>query len=90
VKSDDGSGTISAIRVRGFAMPTDPSKWEMVDDAMVPILRRKTPAERLAMVFDMADFVRTMIQSHLTATHPDWTPERVRRETARRVSHGAV
>ncbi len=71
-------------------MPTDPRRWEMVDDAMAAILRQKTPAQRLAMVFDMAEFVRTMIQSNLAATHPDWTPERIQRETARRVSRGAV
>jgi Rv0078B-related antitoxin len=71
-------------------MPTNPSHWEMVDDAMAAILRQKTPAQRLAMVFDMADFVWTMIQSNLSATHPDWTLERIQHETARRVSHGAV
>ena len=71
-------------------MASNPSKWEMVDDAMAAILRRKTPAQRLAMVFDMADFVRTMIATNMAVEHPDWDPGRVQRETVRRVSHGAV
>lgn len=71
-------------------MRSDPSRWEMVDDAMVAILRRKTEAERLAIAFDMSRFVRRMIRANLVAEHPNWPPERVERETARRVSHGAV
>ena len=71
-------------------MPTDPSRWEMVDDAMAAILRQKTPAQRLAIAFGMWDFAKQMIRSVLRAEHPDWTPEQIKRETARRMSHGAV
>ena len=64
--------------------------WEMVDEAMADILRQKTPAQRLAIAFDMANFVQTMIKTNLGCQNPDWTPERIQRETARRISHGVV
>jgi Rv0078B-related antitoxin len=71
-------------------MAIDPSRWEMVDDAMAAILRRKTEAERLAIAFGMWDFAQQMIRANLRREHPDWTDEEVRRATARRMSHGAV
>jgi Rv0078B-related antitoxin len=71
-------------------MPADPSKWEMVDDAMAAILRRKSEAERLAIAFGMSRFAQQMIRANLKAEHSDWTAEQLQRETARRISHGAV
>jgi hypothetical protein len=62
----------------------------MVDDAMAAILRRKTEAERLAIAFGMWDFAQQMIRANLAAEHPDWTAEQIQRETARRMSPGAV
>jgi hypothetical protein len=70
-------------------MPTDPSKWEMVDDAMVPILRRKTPAEKLAIVDSLWTMTRRFVRAQLVNDHPEWTAEQIDRETARRMSHGA-
>ena len=69
--------------------PTGP-KWEVVGDATAAILRQKTEAERLAIAFGMWDFARDMIRANLRVEHPDWPAERVQRETARRMSHGAV
>lgn len=71
-------------------MPTDPSRWEMMDDTMAAIMRQKTPDQRLAIAFGMWDFAKAMIRSVLQAEHPDWTAEQINRETARRISHGAV
>ena len=68
----------------------NPPRFEMVDDAMAEILRRKTEAERLAITFGMARFARQLIQANLETERPDWTPEQIQRETARRISHGAV
>jgi len=68
----------------------DPRQVEVVDDDMARILRAKTGAERLRIAFSMFTSARRMLTSHLTAEHPDWSQEDVRRETARRLSHGAV
>lgn len=70
-------------------MPPGPP-WEMIDDAMAAILRRKTEAERLAIAFGMWDFARDMIRANLRVEHPDWTAKQVQREAARRLSHGTV
>lgn len=63
---------------------------EVVDDEMARILRGMTGAERLKIASDMFSSARRMIASHLAAEHPDWDQERIERETARRISHGAV
>jgi Rv0078B-related antitoxin len=63
---------------------------EMVDDAMAAILRQKTDAERLAIGFGMWEFARRLIEANVRADHPEWPNDEVRRQVARRMSHGAV
>jgi hypothetical protein len=63
---------------------------EVMDDLMAEVLRQKTPAERLAISHGMWRFARELLRSALRAQHPDWSEEQVHRETARRLSHGAV
>jgi hypothetical protein len=77
------------------AMPTEPMRprpedIEVVDDDLARVYAAKTGAERLAIASGMFRSARGMLLSHLTAEHPDWSDERVRREVARRLSHGAV
>lgn len=67
-----------------------PPEPECVSDAMAEVLRRKTPAERLAIVDALWRSTRSMIEHSLRAAHPDWDDAMVRREVARRLSHGAV
>jgi hypothetical protein len=57
---------------------------ELPDDAVVALLRRKTPAERLAMVFDAERTMRLVLEAHLRWRHPEWDDEQVAREIARR------
>lgn len=63
---------------------------EVLDDRTAAILRAKTPAERLAIAFGLWRFARQLILANIEHQHPDWVPERVRLEVARRMSHGAV
>ena len=63
---------------------------EIIDDAMVALLRTKTPAERLAICGGMLRSARRMIEAILRKEHPDWTNEAIQRETARRMSHGTA
>lgn len=71
-------------------MRLDRGQIEVIDDAMAAVLRRKTGAERLAIAFGMFASARRMLISHLRAEHPDWDEERITREAARRLSHGAI
>jgi hypothetical protein len=56
---------------------------------MIPILRRKTPAEKLAIVDSLWIMARRFVRAQLVNDHPDWTAEQIDRETARRMSRGA-
>lgn len=58
---------------------------ELLDEAMVEVLRRKTPAERVAMVFDAERTMRLMLEAHLRWRHPDWDMPTVMRAIARRI-----
>ena len=71
-------------------MRLDRGQIEVIDDAMAAVLRRKTGAERLAIASGLFASARRMLISHLRAEHPDWDDERVTREAARRLSHGAI
>jgi hypothetical protein len=61
---------------------------ELLDEAIVAVLRRKTPAERVAMVFDANRTMRLRLEGHLRSRHPDWDDATVMQEIARRMSHG--
>jgi hypothetical protein len=64
--------------------------FEVMDDTMAEVLRRKTPAERLAIGMGMWTYARDLLRAVLRGQHPDWTDEQINREVARRLSHGAV
>jgi hypothetical protein len=68
----------------------DINRIEIVDDLMAEVLRNKTPAERIAIGFGLWTSARNMLLSHLGSTHPEWDAERLNKEVARRLSHGAV
>lgn len=65
-------------------------KIEVMSDDMVRMLRGKSPAERLAIADGLWRLARDMIRANLEREHPDWNAEQIQRETARRLSHGAV
>ena len=58
---------------------------EILDPFVVESLRKKTPAERLAMAFGMWDFAMGMMQANLRREYPEWTTEELQREIRRRV-----
>jgi hypothetical protein len=65
-------------------------RFDVMDDAMAEVLRSKTGAERLAIASGMYASARRMLLAHLHAEHPAWNDDRINREAARRLSHGAV
>jgi hypothetical protein len=62
---------------------------ELLDEAIVEVLRRKTPTERVAMIFAANRTMRLRLEGHLRTRHPDWDSQAVKREIARRMSLGA-
>ncbi len=52
-------------------MRLDKGQIEVVDDAMAEVLRRKTPAERIRIGFNLWISARNMLMTHLKKTHPE-------------------
>jgi hypothetical protein len=68
----------------------EPRNIEVMDDQMAAVLRAKTGAQRLQIADRMFAFARDHLAARLRQEHPDWPEQQVRREVARRLSHGAV
>jgi choline kinase len=68
----------------------DAGQIEVVDDAMVEILKRKKPCERIQIGFTMWESSHTMLTVHLRKTHPEWDDKEVAAEVARRFLHGTI
>ncbi len=68
----------------------DSGQIEAVDDTIAEILRHKTPAERIRIGFMLWESAHDMLMVHLRKTHPRWTDDKVEKEVAKRLSHGAV
>lgn len=68
----------------------DPRRIAVVGDTGAEIMRRQTPAEKLAMIDALWRTARSLTLGQLREQHPKWGDEQVRREIARRLSHGSV
>ena len=68
----------------------DPHRIEILEPEMVEVLRGKTPAERVAMVFEANRTMRLRIEGHLLTQHPEWTREKILTEIARRMLIGTT
>ena len=70
-------------------MPPRPiPSFEMIDDEMAAVLRRKTGAERLEIAFGMIRSARTMLENHFRTQHPDWDQTRIQQEASKRIASG--
>jgi hypothetical protein len=68
----------------------DRGQIEVVDEDVAEVLRRKTPAQRLAMAFAADRTIRQVIAGAIRGRHPDWDESQVREEVARRMTRGAT
>lgn len=71
-----------------MAYRLDDGQIEVVDDAVADVLRRKTPAERIAMALACNRTARLIIEGRLRSQHPDWPGDRVEAGVARRMAGG--
>lgn len=69
-------------------MRLDKGQIEVVDEKVAEILKTKSGAERLGMVWDAWSFFEKTITAHLKSAHPEWTAEQIQGEIVRRVAHG--
>lgn len=68
----------------------DPRRIEILDRDVLSILRRKTPAERIAMGVDCDRTARQLLAARLSEWHPEWSPTRLAAEVSRRLQRGSV
>ena len=63
-------------------------RLERLDEDLIEIYRSMTPAERLQRAFSMWRFARDQIYQSIKSLHPDWPEGKIRKEVAKRMSHG--
>lgn len=66
-----------------MASSLDPKRIEMLDDATVEKYRKMTPAERLAVGFELNRQHRRELADFFRGRHPDWSEERIQLEVGR-------
>ncbi len=67
----------------------DPGQIDVVDEDVAAVLRRKTPAERIAIAAAAHRTARLMTEAQVRRQLPGLTDDEVRREVARRLTRGA-
>jgi len=68
----------------------DPSRIEVVDKKVAEILRGKTTAERGEMIAGMWRTARSIVEGGVRFQRPDWGPDAVNAEVARRMLQGGT
>lgn len=63
---------------------------ELLDRNHAAILRRKTGLASLKSAYSLMGFARQMLAAGVHQSYPQWTEQQIRREVARRFSHGAT
>lgn len=67
----------------------DPRRIEVVDEEVARVLRAKSGMDRLRLAHEAWRLARERLIAFLSAHHPEWNPEEVRREVAKRLAHGS-
>lgn len=60
---------------------------EVLDEEMVHTLRRMSPQERLHVAVGLYESARQMLIAHLASEHPDWAPQQIEMQAAKRLAH---
>jgi len=62
---------------------------DIIDEIMVDIYKQKSPSERLKIAFGLWNSARTRLLYNLRSLWPDWDEDKIKREIAKRISHGS-
>ena len=66
----------------------DLSKIYVVPNLVAEILKRATPAERIAVSTELNRNFRNRLAAAIVSENPDWTEKQIRAEMARRILAG--
>ena len=58
-------------------------RFEIIDDVMVDVLKKKLPHERLQIAFGLWRSARFQLQNQLHSLHPEWDEDRLNSEIVR-------
>jgi Rv0078B-related antitoxin len=72
--------------VRTLSNQSAIARIEILDDAMVAVLRQKSEAERLAMTSELFRSAQQLLRAAVRGAQPAWSEEEVEREVARRIA----
>jgi hypothetical protein len=64
----------------------DLERLDTVDAEVARVLRAKSGIERLRLAHEAWELARERLTAFLSAQHPDWESQAVRREVAKRLS----
>jgi hypothetical protein len=70
-------------------MNLDPRQVEVIDDAMVEVIRHLTPAQKLAQAHAMWRYARQRVEAAVRWQHPNWAESDLRHEISRRMLSGS-
>jgi len=59
-------------------------RTRVIDDETAEMLRKKTPAEKIAMCFELTRLFRLRLHKHYQRLHPDWDEKQVLRAVAQK------
>ena len=65
----------------------DLRRIEVVDHDVARILRAKSGMERLRLAHEAWDLARQRLTAFVSANHPEWSVEEVRKEVAKRLAY---
>lgn len=65
--------------------PLDLRRIEVLHPVVAEALRAKSGMERLRLAHEAWELARDRLTAFLAGTHPEWSPDRVRQEVARRL-----
>lgn len=82
--------SISSAEAGGHPMNSILQTFEVIDDQMAEVLRRKSDAQRLRSVDAFWNSARAVIRAAIRTEHPDWSLPRVQAEIDRRISNGVL
>jgi hypothetical protein len=68
----------------------NPNHFEVVDDRVAEILRRKGGRHSVRMIASGWDLMRTMIRAQIRRAHPQWDARQVEQAVSNRMAHGTT
>jgi hypothetical protein len=67
-----------------------PRNIELADDDAIAMFRRMSFADKLRVMNSMYNSARKWVDASVRRQHPGWSEAQLRREIARRLSHGEI